>query len=172
MCCILQRFCDTAAVGIGAVRRGAIRCGAVRCGAVRCGAVWVTGRDRSGLARNGPVWSGLVWSGLVWSGLVWSGRSGVERCGISSWRRKRTKNERVKCNGIEYLCSSMSSTPVSGRWGGVGGWILARGLCRGERSSVFCLLSSVFCLKLDPPFGGDERVEIDVRGCLCKERRV
>ena len=64
-------------------------------------------------------------------------------------RAKSAKNERVKSDGIEYLCLIMSSTPIFGRWVGVGvcvcGFFRAVSAERGEVwSSVFCLLSFVF----------------------------
>ena len=62
-------------------------------------------------------------------------------------RAKSAKNERVKSDVIEYLCSIMSSTPVFGRWvGGGGGWIFPGRLRREGGGLVFRLLSSVFCL--------------------------
>ena len=73
-------------------------------------------------------------------------------------RAKSAKNERVKSDVIEYLCSIMSSTPVFGRWlvGGVdfSGPSPQRGGRSGLPSFVFCLLS----LK-DTPSGGDKYTE-------------
>ena len=106
-------------------------------------------RERVTLLNQRRVWIGAVRVGAVLVGAVWVGAVLGAVMALGPEKVLKMNTYRATSKSIfAQLCRQLRFPDD-----GVGGWILTRGLCRGERSSVFCLLSSVFCLKKTPPPG-------------------